>query len=90
MVRPIPGTRAGRLACCVQLLADLPDSGEGVALGGRSGPLGEAGAVVPAGVPGARLDPHLAAGRVRDEVLVDERRTDPAAAAGPSWSRNGW
>ena len=64
-------------------LADLVQAGQGLLLGRRADPLGEAGAVVPAGVPRARAHGDLAVGAVAVQVVLDEAGADAAASVVP-------
>ena len=64
-------------------LADLIDTGQGLLLGRRADPLGEPGAVVPAGVPRARAHGHLAVRAVPVQVILDEAGTDATASVVP-------
>src|SRR5262249_43939544 len=65
----------------VQGLAEAVDARKGVFLSLRTGPLHEVRAVMPAGVPGAGADTHLAPRAVSVQIIVNESRLDFRVAA---------
>src|SRR5439155_16658467 len=56
----------------VKSLAGLGHALESICLMLGTGPLGKAGAAVPAGVPSAGLDTHFAMSAVLPQVIIDE------------------
>ena len=64
----------------VDRLAESRIGGDRLSLGLGSRPLGEAQAVMPAGVPGPRAHPHLPVGAVDAQIIADEGGGDPGGA----------